>query len=211
MNKPSSYSTLTTPRGKVLEYFLSLPNHFDGEKSYRAILVLPPGGQTKHFVDDYLSWFDSFRKQDWVMVCPVAPDGKLFFQGSEQYLPHLMDHLLRALNLFGDKFYLLGVSNGGISAFRIATLHPDRFHSITVMPGWPKPADENRLDKLTGIPVNFVVGENDDRWRKKSEEFTNTLAKIGGDVSFEIIPAEGHMAFHSYSNDKLKQLIMRNC
>ena len=207
----SAYRTLTTSRGKKLEYFLSLPENFSAGNTYRTILALPPGEQTKSFVDDYRDWFDYFGKQGWVMVCPVAPDGKLFFQGSEQYLPYLMDHLLSELKPFGDRFYLLGVSNGGISAFRIATLQPDRFHSLTVMPGWPKPADEKRLEKLSGIPINFVVGENDDRWRKKSEEFTDTLSKLGGDVSFELIPAGGHLAFQSYSLARLKQLLMRNC
>ena len=207
----SAYRTLTTSRGNKLEYFLGLPEDFAAKKRYRTVLALPPSEQTKSFVDDYQAWFDYFGEQSWVVVCPVVPDGKLFFQGSERYLPYLMDHLLSELKLLGDRFYLLGVSNGGISAFRIATLQPERFHSLTVMPGWPKPADEKRLQKLIGIPINFVVGENDDRWRKKSEEFTDTLSILGGDVSFELIPAGGHMAFQNYSLARLKQLLMRNC
>jgi len=205
----SGYKILTTPRGKKLEYFLSLPKDFDADKTYRTILALPPGAQTKEFVDAYLNWFDYFSNRDWVMACPVAPDGKLFFQGSERYLPYLMDHLQSEVKLQGDKFYLLGVSNGGISSFRIATLHPERIHSITVMPGWPKPADENRLETLLEIPVNFVVGEEDDRWLKKSEEFTETLTKMGGDVTLDIVPSEGHMAFHNFPLGKLEELLMR--
>ena len=211
MKQAPDYRTLTTPRGRQLEYFLNLPDNLDSQKEYRTLLALPPGDQTKSEAEAYMHWFEYFKKQAWAMVCPIAPDGKLFFQGSEQYLPYLMDHLQDELNLFGDKFYLLGVSNGGISAFRIATLHPNRFHSITVMPGWPKPADENRLNQITGMPVNFVVGEKDERWRKKSEEFTDALKKIGGDVYFEVVPAEGHMAFHRYPFDKLEKLILRNC
>jgi predicted esterase len=205
----SGYKALITPRGSKMQYFLSLPKNFDTKKTYRTILALPPGAQTKEFVDAYSNWFDYFAKRDWVMICPVTPDGKLFFQGSERYLLHLMDQLQSDLKISGDKFYLLGVSNGGISSFRIATLHPERFHSITVMPGWPKPADENRLEMIVEIPVNFVVGEDDERWRKKSEEFTGTLTKMGGDVFFELIPSEGHMAFHSYPLNKLEKLLMR--
>ena len=145
------------------------------------------------------------------MACPVSLDGKLFFQGSERYVPYLMDRLQRELNLFGGKFYLLGVSNGGISAFRVATLNPERFHSITVMPGWPKPADEKRLDTILRIPINFAVGELDDRWRKKSEEFAGTLTKMGGDVYLEIIPLEGYAAFRSYPLEKLERFLLRNC
>jgi len=118
----SGYKVLTMPRGKKLEYFLSLPKDFDVNKTYRTILAIPPGEQTKSLVDAYLNWFDYFTKQDWVMACPVTPDGKSFFQGSERYLPYLMDHLQSELKIQDDKFYLLGVSNGGISAFRIAPL-----------------------------------------------------------------------------------------
>lgn len=144
------------------------------------------------------------------MVCPVTPDGKLFFQGSERYLPYLMDHIQNEIKLQGDKFYLLGVSNDGISAFRVATLHPECFHSITVMPGWPKPADQKRLEYIMNIPVNFVVGELDERWRAKSEEFSAKLSEMGCDTYLEIIPGEGHMGFHSYGLSELEKLLKRN-
>jgi len=209
MDGSSGYKVLTTPRGKQLEYFLGLPDEFDAEKIYRTILAIPPGGQTRELVNAYSNWLDHFTKQGWVVVSPITPDGKLFFQGSERYLPYLMDHLQEEIKILGDKFFLLGVSNGGVSAFRVSTLHPERFHSITVIPGWPKPADENRLEKIIGIPVNFVVGEYDDRWRKKSEEFSETLTNMGGDISYEVIPLEGHMAFHVYPLDKLEELLLR--
>jgi dipeptidyl aminopeptidase/acylaminoacyl peptidase len=197
------------PRGKKLEYFLSLPKNFDAAKAYRIVLAIPPGEQKRSFVDAYSHWLDHFADRNWIMVSPVTPDGKLFFQGSERYLPHLMHHIRSEFKPDGNKFYLLGVSNGGISSFRVATLHPEHFHSITVMPGWPKPADQNRLEKIVDIPVNFVVGEEDDRWLKK--EFTETLKEMGGDVTVVIVPSEGHMAFHSYPTDKLEELLMRNC
>ena len=209
MGSTTGYKTLTTPRGKSLEYFLSLPKDFDKDKTYRTIFAIPPGEQTKEFVDAYSHWFDYFAKRDWITISPVTPDGKLFFQGSERYLPYLMDQIQEDFNLAGDKFYLLGVSNGGISSFRVGTLHPERFHSLTVMPGWPKPADENRLKTIVDIPVNFVVGGQDDRWLKKSEEFHKTLKKMGCDVTLEIVPSEGHMAFHNYPLDKLEDLLIR--
>jgi len=211
MEGTSEYKILTTSRGKQLEYFLSLPEDFDLEKTCRTILAIPPGEQTRELEGAYSNWSDYFTKKGWVTVSPVAPDGKLFFQGSERYLPYLMDTLQKELKIFGDKFYLLGTSNGGISAFRVSTLYPERFHSITVMPGWPKPADENRLYKIIGIPVNFIVGEYDERWRAKSEEFTDTLTSMGGDVSYEVISSAGHMAFHAYPLDKLEELLLRNC
>lgn len=209
MDNVSGFKTLTTPRGKSLEYFLSLPKDFDKDKTYRTILAISPGAQTKEFVDTYLHWFDYFAKRDWITVSPVAPDEKAFFQGSDRYLPYLMGQIQDNFMLEGNKFYLLGVSNGGISSFRVGTLHPERFHSITVMPGWPKPADENRLEAIVYVPVNFVLGEQDVRWLKKSEEFYQTLKKMGCNVTLEVVPSEGHMVFHSYSLDKLEKPLIR--
>jgi len=93
---------------------------------------------------------------------------------------------------------LLGVSNGSLSAFRVATLNPERFHSITGLSGWPKPADENRLDTILHIPIHFLVGEMDSRWREKFEFFYDKISQMDGNASLEVIPGEGHMAFHPF-------------
>jgi len=77
-----------------------------------------------------------------------------------------MGHIKSQVIPAGGKFYLFGISNGGISVFRVATLNPERFHSSTVLPGWP---DENRLDKVLDMPINYLVGEIDSHWRENSE------------------------------------------
>ncbi|MEK6221148.1 MAG: hypothetical protein N2D54_02770 [Chloroflexota bacterium] len=105
---------------------------------------------------------------------------------------------------------MFGVSKGGISAFRIASLHPDLFHSLTVLPGWPKSADEKRLHKILGIAVNFLVGEKDSRWRKKSEYFSAHLTNLGGDVVLEIFPEAGHTAFQTFPLPHLMDLMIRH-
>jgi pimeloyl-ACP methyl ester carboxylesterase len=120
-----------------------------------------------------------------------------------------MDHIESQINLSAAKFYLLGVSNGGISAFRVATLNPERFHSVTVLPGWPKPADEKRLETLINVPINFLVGELDGRWRAKSELFVDKILSLGGDAKLEVIPGQGHMAFQTISAQRLIQIMQR--
>jgi surfactin synthase thioesterase subunit len=203
------FNTVLTPRGKSLEYFISLPRKFEAGGTYPTLLALPPGEQTRDMTLVYEKWLPAFQAAGWVFCSPVAPDGKLFFRGSERYLPYVMDDIETQLNLGGGKFYLFGVSNGGVSAFRLATLHPHRFHSVTVLPGWPKPADEKRLDTLLNVPVNFLVGELDSRWRAKSELFSGKLAAMGGDATLEIIPGQGHMAFQAMQAQRLIQIIRR--
>ena len=204
------FNTVITPRGKRLEYLISVPETFEVGGTYPALLALPPGDQTREMALVYEPWLPTFREQGWIVCSPVAADGKLFFQGSERYLPKIMDHIEGQVNLAGGKFYLFGVSNGGISAFRVATLNPDRFHSVTVLPGWPKPADENRLDTLLDTPINFLVGELDGRWRIKSEEFSRKIAAMGGDSTLQVIPGEGHLAFQVMQVQELMRIILRN-
>jgi dipeptidyl aminopeptidase/acylaminoacyl peptidase len=205
------FQTFLTSRGKQLEYLLSVPNGFKVGASYPILLALPPGDQTREMAMVYGAWLPYFQQQGWVVCSPVAPDGKLFFRGSERYLPQIMGHIESQVIPAGGKFYLFGISNGGISVFRVATLNPERFHSLTVLPGWPKPADENRLDKVLDMPINFLVGEMDSHWRENSELYYKKISQMGGDVWLEVIPGEGHMAFHSFPVQRLIQIIQRNC
>ena len=211
MSNPFDFNTLITSRGKQLEYLISLPESREEGGTYPTLFALPPGDQNREMAMVYNHWLRYFQEQGWVVCCPVAPEGELFFRGSERYLPRIMEHIEYQVKLEGGKFYLFGVSNGGISAFRVATLNPERFHSITVLPGWPKPADDKRLDKLLNLPINFLVGEMDSRWREKSELFFNRISKMGGDSILELIPGEDHFAFHSFPVEKLIQVIQRNC
>lgn len=199
----------TTPRGKAIEYMLHQPDHIDPDAGCPTILALPPGAQIGGDAHAYDSWFASITQKGWAICVPIAPDGKKFYQGSERYLPGLLDQVESQLKIAGDKFYLFGVSNGGISAFRIGTLSPQRFHSITVIPGWPKPVDEARLAAITHLPVNFIVGDQDPRWRAKSIEFHDRLIEMGGNSTLEIMPNQGHMVFQSYSVDQIINILTR--
>lgn len=210
MTERFTFRTLYTSRGKQLSYLLSTPKEFEAGRPHPTLLALPPGEQTRELALVYEPWLPYFRQKGWVVCSPITPDGKLFFQGPERYLPQIMDHIEEQVTLAGRKFYLFGVSNGGISAFRVATLHPTRFHSITVLPGWPKPADEKRLDALMEMPVNFLVGELDDRWLEKSEVFHDRISSMGGDSSLEVIPGQGHIAFQILQADRLIEIVQRN-
>ena len=92
---------------------------FEVGGSYPTLLALPPGDQTRAQLKVYEPWLSYFQEQGWVVCCPVTPDGKLFFRGSERFLPQIMDHVEAQLNLAGAEFYLFDVSNSGISAFRV--------------------------------------------------------------------------------------------
>ncbi|MDX1382970.1 MAG: hypothetical protein R3190_04950, partial [Thermoanaerobaculia bacterium] len=93
----------------------------------------------------------------------------------------------------GGKFHLAGVSNGGLSSFRIAILHPELFHSLAGLPGWPSPLDLDRLDRIRGISVRLWAGARENpSWLDLMRRAEGRLTEIGGDVALEILPGEGH-------------------
>jgi len=197
-------------RGKKLEFVLAVPDSSSKGMPLKAMLALPPGDQSLDEVMVFEPWLSHFVERGWLICSPIAPDGKLFFRDSERYLPTIMDQVESQLEIAGGKFFLVGISNGGISAFRVGTLNPERFHSITVIPGWPKPVDEQRLDVLTKIPINFLVGELDSRWRLKAEQFSDRISKLGGDSHLEIVPGGDHMVFRDLRARNIEQIIQRN-
>ena len=189
-----TYFEMVMSDGTPLEYGVVLPNDFVDGETYPVLLAFPPGPQTRAMVvagNGY--WGAEAQARGWVVVSPVAPGGTLFFQGSEQYLPEFLQRIEALYPPEGGKFHVGGVSNGGISSFRIATMMPEKFWSLTAVPGFPQPADFEQLDKLTDIPVTMYVGETDTRWVEQMTATEAELQRLGGQVSLTIVPNEGHV------------------
>ena len=167
------YYTLDLTDGSRLLYALVLPDDFDADKTYPVLLAMPPGPQTYQMVESGLLrfWGKQAAERGWIVVSPVAPEGVLFFRGSEVHIPVLLDHIQSKYKIEHDKFHIAGASNGGRSSFRVAGLYPERFLSITVLPGYP-PTEEDvkHLSKLKSLPIHMFAGGDDVRWVKKMNE-----------------------------------------
>ena len=70
---------------------------------------------------------------------------------------------------------------------------PEKFASITAVPGFPQTSDFDQLDKLIHIPVTLYVGENDTSWVERMTATKAELQRLGGQVSLTIVPNEGHV------------------
>lgn len=182
--------------GTAVEYVLVAPTGFQIGDAAPVVLALPPGSQDLTLAEQWVSGTFQAQAVDrgWVVVSPTAPDGRLFFNGSEDLIPGFLDWIHGWVRPEGGRVHMVGVSNGGISAFRIAGLLPDRFHSIVVFPGFPRSDDDHSaLAELTTIPIRMYVGENDTAWIAPMEQAAAELRYLGGDVTIEIIADEGHI------------------
>ena len=192
----AEFQTMTLADGTELTYAVALPAGYQADRSYSVVLALPPGGQERSMVTAGLNayWEDEGTRRNYVVVSPAAPGGTLFFRGAERHLPAFMQRLAETYNVAGGKFHLAGVSNGGLSAFRVATTHPERFHSVTVVPGFPPAeADLQAVDGLRGVKVNMFVGANDVGWLQPMQTARERLEGAGVDVYFEVVPGAGHI------------------
>lgn len=197
IDRPGARETTTlTIAGNDLELTVVLPQSYTAGEEYPILLALPPGGQGQAEVDFALDayWAAEAQRRGWIVVSPVAPDGTLFFRGSEAIVPELLDAVAATYPPEGGRFHVGGISNGGLSSFRVALRSPERFVSLVVLPGHPPTGDDlDRIGRLAEIPVRMFVGENDTGWVEAAQAARDALDDAGGDVELTIVAGEGHI------------------
>jgi pimeloyl-ACP methyl ester carboxylesterase len=188
-----------------LTYAVVLPENYDTEKFYPAVLALPPGDQGRQMVESSLQSYWGFGKpRGYIVVNPVAPDGVSFLDGSEEKIPVLLDEVARQYKIEGGRFHIGGISNGGISAFRIAENHPKRFCSLAALPGLPaNDRDFERLTDISNLPMLLVVGERDGRWVGRMRETQEKITGLGGSAELHVLPGAGHSVHEGFSPQEL--------
>ena len=182
--------------GTTIEYVTVVPGGFEPGDTAPVMLAFPPGNQDLQLTRSVVEgvYATQAASRGWVVVSPAAPGGQLYFNGSEMLVPGLIDWIETWVAPEGGGVHLVGVSNGGISAFRVAGQNPDRFGSILVFPGFPQSeSDREMLGRLVDVPVRMFVGENDGAWIGPMEEVHAALTDLGGDVMLEVFPGEGHV------------------
>src|SRR5579871_2553900 len=123
----------TTIANLPLHYRVVLPKDYDAAKAYPAILAFPPGSQTDDmvFVTLNRNWAPEAQRRGYIVVIPTAPAGRLFIDEGARVFPEFLEQLLAEYKIRDRKFYIAGMSNGGLSAFHIAGSFPQYFYTVT--------------------------------------------------------------------------------
>jgi len=189
------FRELPLPDGSRLRYAELRPPGYRREQTVPVLLALPPGDQSEAMVRRALElYWKPLAAHGWLVVSPASPDGRLFFRGAEAALPPLVDFILAHIRVEGGKLHLAGVSNGGRSAFRLALSDPERFASLTVLPGFPpSAADFRQLSRLRSIPVRLFGGGQDTGWVEQMRRTRDRLQELGARVQLTVYPGEGHV------------------
>lgn len=185
-----------TIAGTTVHYKVVLPKNYDASKAYPAILGFGGGPQTMNTVDSVISrnFRDEAEKRGYIVVVPAAPDGQLFFEGGEKIFPEFLKQILADYKIRDGKFHSAGVSNGGISAFHIASLNPQYFVSITAFPGYLWENNAAHMQAISKMcSINMFVGENDPMgWQDLMKLQTDEMRARGMNAHYTVEKGQPH-------------------
>ena len=184
-----------TINGLRLQYKVVLPRNYDPAKAYPAVLAFPPGGQDMDMVDATLS--GNYRAQaeqrGYIVMEPAAPNGDLFFEGGQRVFPAFLTKLTADYKILDNKFHAAGNSNGGLSAFMVASKYPQFFWSVTGFPGFLDDATPQQTAALAKMCIHMFAGELDSGWPEAMRDQAAKFRAAGYNVTFAIEKGQPHV------------------
>jgi len=185
----------TTIAGLTVYFKVVLPNDYDPAKPYPAVLAFPPGSQAMDMVMVTLqqNWAAEAQRLKYIVVIPAAPAGHSFTADGAKVFPEFLDYLLSEYKISDNKFFIAGMSNGGLSAFSIAASYPKYFWSVTGFPGYLRDASPERVNALSKLCINMYVGGDDTQWLIAMKEQEGDFRQRGFNVQLSVEAGQGHV------------------
>lgn len=181
--------------GTTVDYKVVLPEGYDRDRQYPAVLVFGGGPQTMRTVDGTLA--RNFRgeaeQRGYIVIAPAAPDGDVFFRRGGRIFPRFLQMMLSDYPVRHGKFHVAGPSNGGIAAFHIAAENPEYFLSVTAFPGYLWQPSPEKLRALSGICAFMYIGELDEyRWHDEMRREAEYLTALGSLARYTVESGQAH-------------------
>jgi len=183
-----------------MEYELFHPADCDQQARIPFVVSLSGSGQT------HVNGFSQrLRSKNWAVAVPLRPSrapGLYDGNGSQGdgiwHVWEFCKHLLSTFAVENKKFLMVGVSNGGSSVLRFATLWPELCCGLVAVTGSLQglvklPED---LKQLNGIPIDMYVGSNDEcGFYQPMQKMMADLRAIGHEpaASLTVFQGGGHI------------------
>ncbi len=180
---------------RSLSYALVLPPGYKDGDPYPVLLVMPPGSQSRESVEQAMTkYFGAGGERGWIVISPASPDARPLHAGNAAAVDELIDFALRQYKPAGGKLHLAGVSNGGRTAWGAILEHPEKFASLTVLPGLPPESmPPKKVAALKGTPISMFVGEKDAGVVRDSQRVVDRLKREGVDAVLTVESGQGHI------------------
>ena len=159
------------------------------------LLALPPGNQSLQLVEfvEQLYWQKEAERLGWTVISPVAPAGESLSGPNIDRVLQLVDYVEKTFDVEHGRVHVAGASNGGRTALQLALVQPERFASLSLLPGMQEGIDETQLESLTRLPIAMYVGGNDTGWLVPMKAMADELTALGHPPAlFRVFDGEGH-------------------
>ncbi len=181
--------------GVQVTYRVILPNNYDPAKAYPTVLHFAGGSQDLRIVESSTEadWRANAEQRGYIVISPASPNGELYFEGAARIFPAFIDNILKTYKVAGGKLHVTGHSNGGLSAFHIASLFPQYFVSVTGYPGLlNNAANETQLAALKPLCIYMHVGDKDGSWLSAMQNQFQVLKGRGYNIRFAVEKDQVH-------------------
>ncbi len=181
--------------GLDVRFRIILPDNFDPSQSYPTVLQFPGGSQTWNIVagSTDADWREKAERDGYIIISPAAPNAGLFFRDGDRVFPEFIEYILATYPVANNKLHVTGISNGGLSAFHVASLYPDYFISVTGYPGLLNGASSDRLEAIRPLCIYMHVGDRDSAWRSAMQNQYQALRSDGFNISFNVETDQNHV------------------
>jgi poly(3-hydroxybutyrate) depolymerase len=179
--------------GLKVTYKVVLPAGYDPARAYPAVLVFTGGPQTLQMAGSTLEtdWRAEAERRGYIVISPGTPNGDLFFEGADRIFPEFLDRIRRDYRVSG-LLHVAGHSNGGLSAFHVAALHPAYFSTVTGYPGLLDGPDARRAPALKSMCLFMHVGDRDSGWQSAMEAEARDLTQQGFRIRISVEKNQVH-------------------
>ena len=179
--------------GLNVDYKVVLPSGFDSGRAYPTLLLFPGGTQSMRGVTGELErWTREAARRGYILVSPAAPTEQLFFESSDRVFPDFLEMILHNYKVAGGRMHVAGASNGGVSAFHVASLYPKYFWSVSVYPGYLDDTTDPIVDALKPLCIYMHVGEQDGDWLRAMKQQSDLFRRKGYSSVLLVEENQGH-------------------
>ncbi len=182
--------------GSVQPYSLYVPEGYDPGRRYGLVVALH-GAQGNDW--DMAASIALAQPGDMLIVAPYGRGDLGWSASGESDAIDVLDLVSGFYSIDPDRVYLTGRSMGGFGTWRLGQLYSSRFAAIASFAGW---TSAESLENLVNTPVLIVHGDIDDVVPIDEDRVAaDALAKLGGNVRFDILPGTGHDAMGAWMQE----------
>lgn len=183
--------------GLPVTYKVLLPAPYDAARTYPVVLVFTGGAQQLRGAENTINadWRGEAEKRGYIIISPGSPDGSVFFREKEagRIFPEFLDMIVRDYKVAPGRLHIAGHSNGGLTAYYVASTYPKYFATVLGYPGLLNgEADASRVQALKPLCLFMHVGDQDSEWMTAMQRQADGLLRRGFTIKYTVEKNQAH-------------------